>query len=177
MQLAATHKAPHARTEQIILFRCSTQEFAISSASVQEVRSVDSLAGSPMEIDEPSLPKVRHVFRRGEQNLYVVNGAVHFGLRPSPASLIFLLRRSRTALLIDGIEKMTTMTRLQALPAAFCHEERLWYRGLTVLDQSVIPVASPEGFLTSDELFLLDALVSRMVVPETAAVNEMGLGL
>ena len=177
MRFAATHKAPHARTEQIILFRCSTQVFAISSASVQEVRSVDSLAGSPMEIDEPSLPKVRHMFRRGEQNLYVVNGALHFGLRPSPASLIFLLRRSRTALLIDGIEKMTTMTRLQALPAAFCHEERVWYRGLTVLDQSVIPVVSPEGFLTADELFLLDALVSRMAVPETAAVNEMGLGL
>ena len=177
MQFAAAHKTPHARTEQIILFRCSTQVFAISSASVQEVRSVDSLAGSPMEIDEPSLPKVRHMFRRGEQNLYVVNGAVHFGLRPSPASLIFLLRRARTALLIDGIEKMTTMTRLQALPAAFCHEERVWYRGLTVLDQSVIPVVSPEGFLTTDELFLLDALAGRMRVPESAAVGEMGLGL
>jgi chemotaxis signal transduction protein len=177
MQFTATHKAPHVRTEQIILFRCSTQVFAISSASVQEVRSVDTLAGSPMEIVEPSLPKVRHMFRRGEQNLYVVNGAVHFGLRPSPASLILLLRRSRTALLIDGIEKMTTMTRLQALPAAFCHEERVWYRGLTVLDQSVIPVVSPEGFLTADELFLVDALVSRMVIPETATVNEMGLGL
>jgi len=177
MQFAAAHKTPHARTEQIILFRCSTQVFAISSASVQEVRSVDSLAGSPMEIEEPSVPKVRHMFRRGEQNLYVVNGAVHFGLRPSPASLIFLLRRSRTALLIDGIEKMTTMTRLQALPSAFCHEERVWYRGLTVLDQSVIPVVSPEGFLTTDELFLLDALVGRMRVPESAAVGEMGLGL
>jgi len=177
MQFAAAHKTPHARTEQIILFRCSTQVFAISSASVQEVRSVDSLAGSPMEIEEPSVPKVRHMFRRGEQNLYVVNGAVHFGLRPSPASLIFLLRRARTALLIDGIEKMTTMTRLQALPSAFCHEERVWYRGLTVLDQSVIPVVSPEGFLTTDELFLLDALVGRMRVPESAAVGEMGLGL
>jgi chemotaxis signal transduction protein len=177
MQFAATHKAPHVRTEQIILFRCSTQVFAISSASVQEVRSVDSLAGSPMEIDEPTLPKVRHMFRRGEQNLYVVNGAIHFGLRPSPASLIFLLRRSRTALLIDGIEKMTTMSRLQALPAAFCHEERVWYRGLTVLDQNVIPVVSPEGFLTADELFLLDALVSRIRVPESAALGEMGLGL
>lgn len=177
MQFAATHKAPHVRTEQIILFRCSTQVFAISSASVQEVRSVDSLAGSPMEIEEPSLPKVRHVFRRGEQNLYVVNGAVHFALRPSPASLIFLLRRARTALLIDGIEKMTTMTRLQALPAAFCHEERVWYRGLTVLDQSVIPVVNPEGFLTTDELFLLDALVARMGVPASAATSEMGLGL
>lgn len=177
MRFAATHRAPHVRTEQIILFRCSTQVFAISSASVQEVRSVDSLAGSPMEIEEPSLPKVRHVFRRGEQNLYVVNGAVHFGLRPSPASLIFLLRRARTALLIDGIEKMTTMTRLQALPAAFCHEERVWYRGLTVLDQSVIPVVNPEGFLTTDELFLLDALVGRMGVPASAATSEMGLGL
>ena len=177
MQFAATPKAPRARTEQIILFRCSTQVFAISSASVQEVRSVDTLAGSPMEIEEPSLPKVRHVFRRGEQNLYVVNGAVHFGLRPSPASLIFLLRRARTALLIDGIEKMTTMTRLQALPAAFCHEERVWYRGLTVLDQSVIPVVSSEGFLTSDELFLLDTLVGRMGVPASAATSEMGLGL
>jgi chemotaxis signal transduction protein len=177
MQFAATHKATHARTEQIILFRCSTQVFAISSASVQEVRSVDSLAGSPMEINEPTLPKVGHMFRRGEQNLYVVNGAVHFGLRPSPASLIFLMRRSRTALLIDGIEKMTTMSRLQALPAAFCHEERVWYRGLTVLDQSVIPVVSPDGFLTADELFLLDALVSRIAVPESAALGEMGLGL
>jgi chemotaxis signal transduction protein len=177
MQFAATHKTPHVRTEQIILFRSSTQVFAISSASVQEVRSVDSLAGSPMEIEEPSLPKVRHVFRRGEQNLYVVNGAVHFGLRPSPASLIFLLRRARTALLIDGIEKMTTMTRLQALPAAFCHEERVWYRGLTVLDQSVIPVVNPEGFLTTDELFLLDTLVGRMGVPASAAASEMGSGL
>jgi chemotaxis signal transduction protein len=177
MQFAAAHKAPHVRTEQIILFRCSTQVFAISSASVQEVRSVDSLAGSPMEIEEPSLPKVRHMFRRGEQNLYVVNGAVHFGLRPSPASLIFLLRRARAALLIDGIEKMTTMTRLQALPAAFCHEERVWYRGLTVLDQSVIPVVSPEGFLTSDELFLLDALVARTGAPASATATEMGLGL
>src|SRR5260221_13867387 len=116
MRFAATHKAPHARTEQIILFRCSTQIFAISSASVQEVRSVDTLAGSPMEIVEPSLPKVRHMFRRGEQNLYVVNGAVHFGLRPSPASLIFLLRRCPAAFLIHGTRKRNPMTRFQGRP-------------------------------------------------------------
>ena len=177
MQFAAAHKAPHVRTEQIILFRCSTQIFAISSASVQEVRSVDSLAGTPLEIHEPAVPKVRHMFRRGESNLYVVNGAVHFGLRPSPASLIFLLRRARTALLIDGIEKMTTMTRLQALPAAFCHEERIWYRGLTVLEQNVIPVVSPAGFLTDDELFLLDTVASRAAAPEAPAASELGLSL
>jgi chemotaxis signal transduction protein len=177
MQLATPQKSQPVRAEQIILFRCSSQVFAISSASVQEVRSVDGLAGSPQEIQEPSLPKVRHMFRRGERNLYVVNGAIHFGLRPSPASLLFLLRRSRTALLIDGIEKMTTMTRLQALPFAFCHEERLWYRGLTVLEQNVVPVVNPAGFLTSEELFTLDAAASRLVAPEFPAGGEMGLSV
>ena len=177
MQVAAAPKSPSVRTEQIILFRSSTQVFAISSASVQEVRSVDSLAGSPQELNEPTLPKVRHMFRRGERNLYVVNAALHFGLRASPSSLLFLLRKSRTALLIDGIEKMTTMTRLQALPAAFCHEERLWYRGLTVLDQTVVPVVSAAGFLSADELFLLDTLAARLNVPETSPTTEVGLGL
>jgi len=177
MQLATAHKAPAVRTEQIILFRSSSQVFAISSASVQEVRAVDGLAGSPQAINEPSLPKVRHMFRRGESNLYVVHAGLHFGLRQTPASLIFLLRKLRTALLIDGIEKMTTMTRLQALPGAFCHEERLWYRGLTVLDQSVIPVVNPAGFLTDDELFVLDAAASRLMAPEAPPAGEMGLSL
>jgi chemotaxis signal transduction protein len=175
MQPGATRKAQPVRAEQIILFRASSQVFAISSASVQEVRSVDGLAGSPQEIHEPSLPKVRHMFRRGERNVYVVVATAHFGLRPSQAALIFLLRKSRTALLVDGIEKMTTMTRLQALPGAFCHEERLWYRGLTVLDQSVVPVVNPAGFLTEEELFVLDAAAGRMAEAGGPPADEMGL--
>jgi chemotaxis signal transduction protein len=145
------------RTEQIILFRISGHLFAISSASVQEVRSVDTLAGASREIANASIRKVRHVVQRGEHSLYVVNGALHFGLPASHAALVFVLRRTRTALLVDGIEKMTSMTRLQALPQAFCHEERNWYRGLTAIDQDVIPVVKPEGFLTPDELLLLDS--------------------
>ncbi len=48
MRVAAPPAKPHAaaRTEQIILFRISGQPFALSSASVQEVRSVDSLSGA-----------------------------------------------------------------------------------------------------------------------------------
>ena len=48
MRVAAPPAKPHAaaRTEQIILFRISGQPFAVSSASVQEVRSVDSLSGA-----------------------------------------------------------------------------------------------------------------------------------
>jgi chemotaxis signal transduction protein len=157
MRLAAPHKQRVVRSEQIILFRVSGQLFAISSASVQEVRSVDSLAGAAAEIASSAMKKVKHIVRRGDKSLYVVNGAMHFGLPLSPGTLVFILRRTRTALLIDGIDKMSAMTMLQALPQAFCHEERQWYRGLTALDQSVVPVVNPEGFLTAEELALLDA--------------------
>ena len=51
-------KSPAPRTEQIILFRVSGQLFAVSSASVQEVRGVDSLSGAAKEISQPSLRKV-----------------------------------------------------------------------------------------------------------------------
>ena len=161
-----------APTEQIILFRVGGQLFAVSSASVQEVRSVDSLGGSATELSQPGLRKVRHVVKRGGNTVYVVSGAMHFGLPETPAALIFVLRRTRTALLIDGIEKMTTMTRLQALPNAFCHEERRWYRGLTSLEQSVVPVVAPEGFLTPEELALLDASFPQDDSPEPAANEE-----
>ena len=162
-------KAPAARSEQIILFRVSGQLFAVSSASVQEVRGLDSLSGVAKEISQPSLLKVKHVVRRGEFSVYVVNAAMHFGLPPAPPALVFVLRRTRTALLIDGIEKMTSMTRLQALPLAFCHEERAWYRGLTALDQTVVPVVKPDGFLTPEELFLLDASLSQEADAKLAA--------
>ncbi|MGH9743835.1 MAG: chemotaxis protein CheW [Candidatus Acidiferrum sp.] len=164
-----------ARTEQIILFRVSGQLFAVSSASVQEVRSVDSLSGAATEINQPTLRKVKHVLRRGDRSLYVVNAAAHFGLPVSSAGLVFVLRKTRTALLVDGMDKMATMTRLQALPLAFCHEERQWYRGLTALDQNVIPVVNPEGFLNAEEFALLDA--SLPPIEGTQAATDDGAEL
>jgi chemotaxis signal transduction protein len=167
---AAPAKLHPVRTEQIILFRVSGQVFAVSSASVQEVRSVESLSGVAVEINQPGLRKVRHVLRRGEKALYVINAAAHFGLPASSPALVFVLRKTRTALLVDGMDKMATMTRLQALPLAYCHEERNWYRGLTALDQNVIPVVNPEGFLTADEFALLDASLPPLeTVPEASS--------
>jgi chemotaxis signal transduction protein len=157
MNLPAREKTHQSRTEQIILFRVSGQIFAISSAAVQEVRSVDNIAGMARELPESHLRKVRHSIRRGDRTQYIVNAALHFGLQPQPASLVFFLRRTRTALLIDGIEKMTTMSRLQSLSLAFQGEERNWYRGLTTLDQAVVPVVHPEGFLSLEELTILEA--------------------
>jgi chemotaxis signal transduction protein len=175
MRLPAPVKPTPVRSEQIILFRISGQLFAVSSASVQEVRSVDTLAGSAREIQQSEIRKVRHMVQRGEHNLYVVNGALHFNLPASHAALVFVLRRTRTALLVDGIEKMTTMTRLQALPQALCNDERNWYRGLTAIDQIVVPVVKPEGFLSPDELFALDSLVDPALTP--TGENTDGTGL
>jgi chemotaxis signal transduction protein len=178
MRLPSPPKSQPVRAEQIILFRVSGQLLAVSSASVQEVRSVDTLSGAAKAISYPGLTKVQHVVQRGDHSLYVVNGAAHFSL-PAPTlptnalPLVFVMRNTRTALLVDGIEKMTTMTRLQALPQAFCHEEREWYRGLTSIDQIVLPVVRPEGLLTSDELARLDAYQQSDSVPDTS----VGLGV
>lgn len=158
MRLASPVKPRPVRTEQIILFLVSGQLFAVSSASVKEVRSVDSLGGATA-IDVPEIRKVSHTVHRGDKSLFVVNAAAHFGLPASPGTLVFVLRQTRTALLVDGIEKMTSMTRLQALPLSFSHEERRWYRGLVALDQTVVPVVHPEGFLSTEELAVLEAAV------------------
>jgi chemotaxis signal transduction protein len=176
MRLAPRPKSAVSQAEQIILFRVGGTLLAISSASVQEVRSVDSLAGAAAEIKNSGVAKVRHVLQRDEQTLFVVNGTMHFGLPLIPGTLVFILRETRTALLIDSIEKMTSITRLQALPLAFGHEERRWYRGLTALDQTVVPVVSPDGFLTAEELEVLDSRLAERAaaaqpIPEAGAAT------
>ena len=173
MPLSLPAKAVPPRTEQIILFRISNQTFAISSASVQEVRGADNLSGGTRKVNAPGIRKVREAIQREEQSLFVVNGAAHFGLPPSEGLLVFFLRKTRTALVIDGIEKMTTMTRLQALPLSFCHEERQWYRGLTALDQTVIPVVNPNGFLSDEELQGLDAALLPLETTQEQASEGM----
>ena len=172
MRLGSPAKSGTAKTEQIILFRVSGQLFAVSSASVQEVRSADSMSGAAVEISAPGIRKVRQVVRRGDRSLFIVNGAMHFGLHAAEGALLFVLRKTRTALLVDGIEKMTSMTRLQALPLSFCQEERQWYRGLTALDQTVVPVVQPQGFLSPEELALLDTVLAETDHAAAAALQE-----
>jgi chemotaxis signal transduction protein len=162
MPAPALVKPGSLRAEQIILFRIGEQLFALSSSSVREVRSADSLCGGAYEVSAPGVDKVRQFVRRGDKTLFIVSGAAHFGLSARPGVLAFVLRDTRTALLVDSIERMTSMTRLQALPLSFCHEERQWYRGLTALDQTVVPVVRPEGFLSDDELSRLDAALPAL---------------
>jgi chemotaxis signal transduction protein len=144
------------RTETVVLFYVANQMFAISADSVQEIRSTDSLAGAACEIENPELAKVRHTIDRGRRTYYVVNAGMHFGLPVTRPELVLILRQFRAALLVDRIDRMADISAVHALPLVFTGEERRWYRGLAYLDDSVIPVVEPTGFLTPQEFQRLD---------------------
>ncbi len=154
------------RPEAIILFTVSNQLFAIAADSVQEIRSTDSL-GAAMEIEQQEIPKVRHTIERARRTYYVVNACVHFGLRVVRPTLVLMLRQIRAAVLVDKIERMAEISGIHALPRAFVGAERQWYRGLAYLDDQVIPVINPTGFLTAEEFGQLDGAMA------TALRNEL----
>jgi chemotaxis signal transduction protein len=162
---ARARKAPAA--EPAILFVVAKQMFAIAADNVQEIRSTDSLAGGANEIGEAAIAKVRHTIVRGHRTYYVVNAAVHFGLPVSRPSLVLILRQRRVAVLVDRIERMAEIPAVHELPQAFTGNERRWYRGLAYINDSIIPVVDPAGFLTGEELRHLDRDAAPLAVQQT----------
>jgi len=144
--------------ETVILFFVARQMFAIAADSVQEIRSTDSLAGSANEMEQSEVPKVRHTIERNRRTYFVVNAGVHFNLPVTRPALVLILRELRVALLVDRIERMAEISAVYALPQAFSGSERRWYRGLAYVDDVVIPVVQPAGFLTLEEFQQLDQI-------------------
>jgi chemotaxis signal transduction protein len=144
------------RPEAVVLFWVANQMFAIAADLVQEIRSTDSLAGAANDIGRSVLPKVRHTLQWGGRTCYVVNAGMHFGLPATRPTLVLILRQLRAAVLVDRIDRMTEIAAVYPLPRAFTGEERRWYRGLAYVDDSVIPVVQPAGFLTAEEFAQLD---------------------
>ena len=143
-------------SEAVILFCIANQTFAIAADAVQEIRSTDSLGGTAIEIKQAEVPKVRHLVERARRTYYVVSGCAHFGLRMTRPTLVLILRQIRAAVLVDSIERMADVATIHPLPRGFQGEERKWYRGLTYLEDRVIPVINPGGFLTVEEFARLD---------------------
>jgi chemotaxis signal transduction protein len=157
----AAHDAQKGRRghpkEQAILFTVGGKPFAVAADAVHEIRSADSLAGSAIEISQDAVRKVKHIVHRGNRAYYVVNSCAHFGLRPTRPRLVLILRGSPAAVLVDKIERMENIHPPLPLPLAFRGAEREWYRGLTYVDDQVIPVVNPAGFLSAAELSALEA--------------------
>jgi chemotaxis signal transduction protein len=143
-------------SEAVILFCIANQTFAIAADAVQEIRSTDSLGGTAIEIEQAEVPKVRHLVERARRTYYVVSGCAHFGLRVTRPTLVLILRQIRAAVLVDSIERMADVATVHPLPRGFEGNERKWYRGLTYLEDRVIPVINPGGFLTMEEFSRLD---------------------
>jgi chemotaxis signal transduction protein len=144
------------RAETVVLFLVANQMFAVAADSVHEIRSTDSIAGTANEIKSPELPKVRHTLERSGRTYYVVNAGMHFSLPVSRPALVLILRQFRAAVLVDRIDRMAEIPGVYPLPVAFSGDERRWYRGLAYLDDSIIPVVEPTGFLTPQEFQRLD---------------------
>ncbi len=149
------------RSEPVILFSIAGQMFAINANAIQEIRTTDSISSAASEVSYASIAKVRHRLRRGRKSFHVINGCIHFGLPTSRPAQVVVLRNHRIAVLVDSIDRMETMTFLMALPPGFCGPERSWYRGITVIAENVVPVVSPSGFLTEQELAQLDAAAAE----------------
>jgi chemotaxis signal transduction protein len=153
------------RIEPVIVFSVGLETFAIAASAVLEIGSTDSMAATASAFSHPQVPKVRHTLERGARTYYVVTACAYFGMPTSRPSMILLLNDSRTAVLVDRIERMTEANGLYELPRAFAGEERSWYRGLAILNDRVVPVVNPAAFLTASEIALLDS-AARTKVPE-----------
>jgi chemotaxis signal transduction protein len=142
--------------EQVAVFSIGDYRFVISAESVQEIRSTDSLGGTVVDLERPVMKKVRHIVERDGHSYYVVSGCEHFHLGMSRPTTVLILRGAPVAILVDKIEEMAEMRVLLPLPLSFHGEERNWYRGLTVLGRTVLPVTNARGFLTGAELLRLE---------------------
>lgn len=149
------------RTEEVILFAVAGHTFAIAASAIEEIRSTDGFSSATSEIAPRAIPKVLHRLRRGRKWYYVVNACAHFDLPVSRPTLVLVLRHSHVAVLVDQIDRIETISRLMVLPQSFSGAERVWYRGVTLIDDNVVPVLNPDGFLTQNELGQLGALDDR----------------
>lgn len=149
--MARTDSRKHgARGEAVILFVAAGHTFAISAASVDEIRNTDGLRATD------GRGKVHSALERGHSTYYVVDAALHFRLAPVPPRRVLVLRNSVVALAVESVDRMTHMAVLYALPRAFCGEERTWYRGLALVEGQVVPVVNPDAFLTSADVAALN---------------------
>ena len=148
--------------EGVILFSVGGFKFAIAAGAVKEIRGMEglnkfSLRGMPGRVE-----KLRYTLERGGTTYFVVDSARHFRLTQASPARVLILRNSSTAVLVDSTDRMIDIFALHALPRAFTGEERVWYRGLAVVNGEVVPVVNPSAFLNKAEQEVLREELVRL---------------
>ncbi|HUS20311.1 MAG TPA: chemotaxis protein CheW [Terriglobales bacterium] len=168
----ATAKKKSAQTEDVILFLVNGCRFAIAANAVDEIRNLDELSPLPLALKHPRLSKVKSTLVRGKKDpdhvFFVVDAALHFGLKSAEPNRVLVIRNSSAAIQVENIDRMTQISTVVELPAAFSGHERVWYRGLALLGELVVPLVAPEAFLNKGEQAVLLASWKGLIAAKGA---------
>ena len=143
--------------EAVILFTAGGFKFAIAANAVSEIRNVDGLQDLPPEEVALTGGKVRMTVERNGTTYFAVEVARHFHLPESRPARLLVLRHAPAALLVDSTDRMTEISTLHGLPQCFTGDERIWYRGLAVMNGDVVPVVNQAAFLRQAEIAQLES--------------------
>jgi chemotaxis signal transduction protein len=148
--------------EDVIVFAVGGFKFAIAAGAVKEIRGMDDLHAFTLGGISAQIAKLKYTLERSGITYFVVDAAQHFQLPASRATRVLVLRHTPTGVLVDSTDRIMEISALHALPPAFTHEERGWYRGLAIVNGAVVPVVNHNAFLNRAELEILRAGLERV---------------
>jgi chemotaxis signal transduction protein len=151
-----------AAREDVIVFAVGGYKLAIAAGAVKEIRGMDDLHPFTLGGISAQIAKLKYTLERNGTTYFVVDAAQHFRLPASNASRVMVLRNTPTGVLVDSTDRIMEIAALHALPPAFTHEERGWYRGLAVVNGAVVPVVNHTAFLNRPELEIVRAGLERV---------------
>jgi chemotaxis signal transduction protein len=151
-----------AAREDVIVFAVGGYKLAIAAGAVKEIRGMDDLHPFTLGGISAQIAKLKYTLERNGTTYFVVDAAQHFRLPASNASRVMVLRNTPTGVLVDSTDRIMEIAALHALPPAFTHEERGWYRGLAVVNGAVVPVVNHTAFLNRPELEVVRAGLERV---------------
>lgn len=153
---------PQAAREDVIVFAVSGFKLAIAAGAVKEIRGMEGLHPFTLGGISAQIAKLKYTLERNGATYFVVDAARHFQLPESYPSRVMVLRNMPTGVLVDSTDRIMEISALHALPPAFTHVERDWYRGLAVVNGQVVPVVNHAAFLNRAELETLRAGLERV---------------
>ena len=151
-----------AAREDVIVFAVGGYKLAIAAGAVKEIRGMDDLHPFKLGGISAQIAKLKYTLERNGTTYFVVDAAQHFRLPASNASRVMVLRNMPIGVLVDSTDRIMEIAALHALPPAFTHEERGWYRGLAVVNGAVVPVVNHNAFLNRPELEIVRAGLERV---------------
>jgi chemotaxis signal transduction protein len=149
--------------EAAILFAIGEYSFLIAADEVEEIRDMQGMVSVATATMRTSVAKIKSTVEKAGLTYFVVDGSSHFQLMPSRPTRLMMLRNQSVAVTVESIDRMTEIGKVLPLPKAFTGPERLWYRGLAVTNDKVVPVVNGTAFLTAAEQVIARAALSRGV--------------